>query len=175
MASATEAAVPVTYASNATSQASAQLAHVIPLLAEQMPLRNLHWRPSSSMQTLKPVTKPGGPSTVPALRTILHLPVDLVPLASHVPNSSSVPVLKRLPMVHLFFVVCDDSDVYRAQVRNEIRHWLATIRQHSPTDFDDVPVDERASASPLPPEHLIVLVPSAPVGTFASSLSLIHI
>ena len=96
MASATEAAVPVTYASNATSQASAQLAHVIPLLAEQMPLRNLHWRPSSSMQTLKPVTKPGGPSTVPALRTILHLPVDLVPLASHVPNSSSVPVLKRL-------------------------------------------------------------------------------
>ena len=171
MASATEAAVPVTYASNATSQASAQLAHVIPLLAEQMPLRNLHWRPSSSMQTLKPVTKPGGPSTVPALRTILHLPVDLVPLASHVPNSSSVPVLKRLPMVHLFFVVCDDSDVYRAQVRNEIRHWLATIRQHSPTDFDDIPVDERASASPLPPEHLIVLVPSAPVGTFASSSS----
>lgn len=168
MSSATEAAVPVTYASNATSQATAQLAHVIPLLAEQMPLRNLHWRPSSSVQTLKPVTKPGGPSTMPALRTILHLPVDLVPLASHIPNSTSIPVLKRLPMVHLYFVVCDDSDVYRAQVRNEIRHWLATIRQHSPTDFDDVPLDERASTGPLPPEHLIVLVPP-PAGVFASS------
>lgn len=168
--------MPITYASNAASYATAQLSHVIPLLAEQFPLRNVHWRPSSFVQSLKPVMKQSddGPSTVPAIRTIQSMPINLMPLALHAPNDTNVPIFERLPCVHLFFVACDDSDVYRAQVRNEIRHWLAEIRQHCPNDYDyaHVPMDdERDSVGPLPPEHLIVLLPPTSGGVFTSSSS----
>lgn len=168
--------VPITYATHSASQATAQLAHIVPLLAEQFPLRNLHWRPPVTMQTLRPLKRSNGSSgmdSVPALRTIQNLNVELIPLATHLPNQQNVQILERVPCVHIFFVTCDDIDVYRAQVRNEIRHWLATLRKHIPNDFDHLSTirsDEQDKAgTALPPEHLIVLLPPPSSGVFTAS------
>ncbi|KOS13043.1 hypothetical protein Malapachy_1600 [Malassezia pachydermatis] len=160
-------AVPVTYATHSSSHANVQLAHAMTLLTEQMPLRNLHWRPSTTVQSLPSTSISAHGKTASALRTLQEMPIHLVPLASHDASTRSVPVLFRLPCVHLYFVSCDDSDLYRAQVRNEIRNWMASLPSHMPTDYEDEP----GSAKPvLTPEYLIVVLPHVP-GTPSSMSS----
>ncbi|WFD18362.1 hypothetical protein MCAP1_000564 [Malassezia caprae] len=155
-----EPVVLITYATHSASAAVSQAAHVASLLRAHLPLRNLLWRPSAGVQCLR--TEPASAS-VP-IRTLRELPMQLVPLAAHDASDSRVPVLYRLPPVHLFFVSCDDSDVYRAQVRNEIRHWMAALHQHMPHDYEGLrtTVDGgRDVPAHLAPEYLIVLLPSS--------------
>lgn len=162
-------AITVTYAAQASLQASPLLPHFISLLSAQLPLRNLHWRPSSSVQTL-PASK-GGASTAgqaatapqQPLRTLQEMPVRLVPLQEHNAGNTAAPVLQRTPCVHLFLVGCEDNDLYRTSVRTEIRNWIASLPAHMPPDFSSLQGDPRK----LDPEYVIVLVP--PMGPTTSA------
>ncbi|GAA5838645.1 hypothetical protein JCM11251_003252 [Rhodosporidiobolus azoricus] len=81
----------------------------------QLPLRNLHW-----------VRKSGASRTI---RTIQALPLHFRPLEAF--SDARADLLER-PYLHLLFVVCDDSEVYRATLRTQIREWLdsVTSKQH---------------------------------------------
>ncbi|GAA6031407.1 hypothetical protein JCM8097_005646 [Rhodosporidiobolus ruineniae] len=83
----------------------------------QLPLRNLHWvRKSSANRTI---------------RTIQALHLDVRPLTSF-GDAPSKPDLLERPYLYLLFVVCEDSEVYRATLRSQIREWLdgITSKQH---------------------------------------------
>lgn len=156
-----EPVVLITYATHSAPAAATQAAHVVSLLRAHLPLRNLLWRPSAGVQCLRPEAQ-AEPASVP-IRTLREMPMQLVPLAAHDASDRRVPLLYRLPPVHLFFVSCDDSDVYRAQVRNEIRQWMAALPHHMPPDYEGLrtTVDGgRDVPAHLTPEYLIVLLPS---------------
>ncbi|WFD25207.1 hypothetical protein MNAN1_000173 [Malassezia nana] len=156
-----EPLVPITYATHSSSTAIAQTAHAVRFLREHLPLRNLLWRPSRAIQCLH--LKSPADTTGTPIRTLQDIPVHLVPLATHDASDRRIPLLYRLPPVHLFFVACDDSDVYRAQVRNEIRNWMAALHHHMPPDYEGLraTVDGgRDVPAHLTPEYLIVLLPS---------------
>lgn len=157
-----EPVVLITYATHSAPSAATQTAHVVSLLRAHLPLRNLLWRPSAAVQCLRPEARTDGTASAPAIRTLREMPVHLVPLAAHDASDRRIPLLYRLPPVHLFFVSCDDSDLYRAQVRNEIRQWMATLPHHMPPDYDGLrtTVDGgRDVPAHLAPEYLIVLLP----------------
>lgn len=124
------------------------------MLSAQFPLRNLHWRPGPEVASLRPKEQQQQSPPAPTpLRTLLELPVRLIPLAEHAPADLRIPMIQRMPMVHLFFVACDDSDTYRTQIRSEIRNWIASLPAHLPPDAEE-PLTESSR-----PEYLIVLVP----------------
>ena len=156
-------AIRVTYATHSSPQAGALISHVTGLLQQQFPLRNVHWRPSPSTRCLRPsaTRATGAVSQAPhAIRTLQMLSVNLVPVQA--PVDVREPVLARTPCVHLFFVSCDDNDVYRSKVRSEIRNWIASLPSLMPQDFTGmrVPGEEgRDVPAALEPEFLIVLVP----------------
>ena len=159
----TEPVVLITYATHSVPSAATQAEHVVSLLRAHLPLHNLLWRPSAAVQCLRPEARTEGSASVPAIRTLRDMPVQLVPLAAHDASDKRVPLLYRLPPVHLFFVSCDDSDLYRAQVRNEIRQWIAALPHHMPHDYAGLrtTVDGgRDVPAHLVPEYLIVLLPS---------------
>ncbi|KAI5899814.1 uncharacterized protein SCHCODRAFT_02524907 [Schizophyllum commune H4-8] len=84
-------------------------------LEAQLPLRNIHW-------------KPAGHSSI---RTIQELYVNFVPLASVRDESASqvpVTVLDK-PLLHLFFVACDDADLelYRTTAKKQIKDWHTSV------------------------------------------------
>lgn len=137
--------VTVTYAASQALLAAPLTPHFINLLREQLPLRNLHWRPSQS--TLEAVAARAASqdkssytstSVVPGstIRTIQTLDVALKPLTDEIRRWRGDPgyfeqpgtagLLDR-PFVHLYLVVCEDSEHYRTTVRNEIRSWLSTL------------------------------------------------
>ncbi|WFD35678.1 hypothetical protein MCUN1_002539 [Malassezia cuniculi] len=157
-------AVTVTYTAHASLQSSPLYPHICNLLSAQFPLRNLHWRPGPEVASLRPKnTQQGSPPAQSPLRTILELPVRLVPFAEHAPADLRVPLIQRTPMVHLFFVACDDNDIYKAQILSEIRNWIASLPAHLPPDAE-APLGEGGR-----PDHLIVMVPPLQTPTAASS------
>lgn len=143
-------AVPVTYATHAAPGAAGVLSHVVDQLAQQLPLSNVHWRPAA----------PPAPAPAPTLRMLPTLPVRLVSLGAH-SSHGNTPVLQRMPVAHLFFVSCDDSDAYRTQVRNEVRSWIATLPTHVPADYPDTIA--------VTPEYLIVVLPTSSTAASAAS------
>lgn len=146
------ASVTVTHATHASLQCSPLYAHICALLAAQFPLRNIHWRPGPEVRTLRPPEAAQDPANPPPsqLRTVLELQVNLSPISEHAPADMRLPVIQRMPMAHLFFVACDDNDVYRSQIRGEIRNWIASLAAHIPPDAD---------GAVQRPNFLIVLVP----------------
>lgn len=146
------ASVTVTHAAHASLQCSPLYAHICSLLAAQFPLRNIHWRPGPEVLTLRPPEAAQDPANPPLsqLRTVLELQVNLSPISEHAPADMRLPVIQRMPMAHLFFVACDDNDVYRSQIRGEIRNWIASLAAHIPPDAD---------GTMQRPNFLIVLVP----------------
>lgn len=157
-------AIRVTYATHSSPQSAALLSHVTGLLKQQFPLRNVHWRPSPATRSLRPpATRAAGSVALSphAIRTLQMLPVELVPLQSVVNADRRKPVLERTPCVHLFFVACDDNDVYRSKVRNEVRNWIASLPACMPQDFAGLRVTQdegREVQASIEPEFLIVLV-----------------
>ncbi|SPO25257.1 related to TRS130 - subunit of the TRAPP complex of the cis-Golgi [Ustilago trichophora] len=137
--------ITVTYAASQALLAAPLTPHFIHLLKEQLPLRNLHWRPSQS--TLDAVAARAAQqgksaytssSVVPGstIRTIQTLDVALKPLTDEIRRWRGDPgyfdqpgaagLLDR-PFVHLYLVVCEDSEHYRTTVRNEIRSWISSL------------------------------------------------
>ncbi|SNX83710.1 related to TRS130 - subunit of the TRAPP complex of the cis-Golgi [Melanopsichium pennsylvanicum] len=137
--------ITVTYAASQALLSAPLTPHFINLLKEQLPLRNLHWRPSQS--TLDAVAARAAQqgksayvssSVVPGstIRTIQTLDIALKPLTDEIrrwrgdPGYFEKPGVGGLldrPFVHLYFVVCEDSEHYRTTVRNEIRSWLSSL------------------------------------------------
>ncbi|WFD29698.1 hypothetical protein MSPP1_000709 [Malassezia sp. CBS 17886] len=156
-------AITITYATHASPQSASVLSHVTKLLAAQFPLRNVHWRPGPETRALRPRAQRDAETRVHAIRTLQLLPVDLVPLSAHTPGDTRLSLLQRAPCAHLFFVACDDSDLYRAQIRNEVRNWIAALPAHMPADVPgmDAPATE--------PEYLIVLIPPVVAGAAAAT------
>ncbi|KAJ9478612.1 ER to Golgi transport-related protein [Pseudozyma hubeiensis] len=137
--------ITVTYAASQALLAAPLTPHFLHLLKEQLPLRNLHWRPSQS--TLDAVaaraasqgkTAQQSSSVVPGstIRTIQTLDVALKPLTDEIRRMRGDPgyfdqpgtaALLDRPFVHLYLVVCEDSEHYRTTVRNEIRSWISSL------------------------------------------------
>ncbi|EST05702.1 TRAPP II complex, TRAPPC10 [Kalmanozyma brasiliensis GHG001] len=137
--------ITVTYAASQAVINAPLTPHFVHLLREQLPLRNLHWRPSQS--TLDAIaaraaqqgkTAYTSSSVVPGstIRTIQTLDVALKPLTDEIRRWRGDPgffeqpggagLLDR-PFVHLYLVVCEDSEHYRTTVRNEIRSWISSL------------------------------------------------
>ncbi|KAG2194871.1 hypothetical protein INT47_002665 [Mucor saturninus] len=87
---------------------------VWPLIADdlsaRLPLRNLKWQPSSQRaECIIPI-----------------LEVDLKRFtAEHTPQLLSTT---QTVYLNLYFVACDDNEVYKTQVRKNIRNWVETIQ-----------------------------------------------
>ncbi|KAI1794522.1 trafficking protein particle complex subunit 10 [Ganoderma leucocontextum] len=106
--------VTVTYSGPIVFLSTDQWKQIQSSLASQFPLRNLHWKSTSRN----------------ALRSIQELDVKLVPFeglredqaASQVPQT----VLEK-PLLHLYIFTSEDSEVYRATVRKQVKEWHASV------------------------------------------------
>lgn len=158
-------AIRITYATHTSSEPGELLAQMKGMLVQQFPLRNVHWRPSPATRSLRPAaTRSSGAVTASphAIRTLQMLNVQLEPLPSRPDPATDKPVLARTPCMHLFFVACDDNEMYRTKVRTEIRNWIASLPLCMPQDFAGLRVpgeDGRDVAAAVQPEYLLVLVP----------------
>jgi hypothetical protein len=141
-----DSGITVTYSGSDALLDSAAFSQLIGTFSHHLPLRNLHWKPSASFSSPSNVsTAASSPfnSSLPhptSIRTIQSLNVRLEPIADTQLRTKLKPETRHLiqrtllerPFCHLYFVICDDSDTYRSQIRNDIRTWLSTI-QNSPT------------------------------------------
>ncbi|GAC72281.1 putative transmembrane protein [Moesziomyces antarcticus T-34] len=137
--------ITVTFAASQPLLAAPLTPHFIDLLQQQLPLRNLHWRPSQSTldavaaraaQQGKPAQASSSLAPGSTIRTIQTLDVALKPLTDEIRRWRGDPgyfeqpggagLLDR-PFVHLYLVVCEDSEHYRTTVRNEIRSWISSL------------------------------------------------
>lgn len=119
-----------------------------PALNQQLPLTDLHWTSAARRHE----------------RVIPQLQLSLTPWASSgatagrastdqvlpSPSTSSPAALLEKPLVHLCFVSCDDSEVYRQSVRHQVRSWVDQVQAYS-----------NSPVSPSKAEWLIVLVTPA--------------
>ncbi|PWN30533.1 hypothetical protein BDZ90DRAFT_229547 [Jaminaea rosea] len=116
-------AVQVTYTSTSSFLDTPLCSHILSSITSQLPLRNVHHRPSAP--------------TNAAVKTIQTLPVRLVPLADEQLKAKHKPETRHLvqanllerPFVHVFLVATADSDAYRSHIRNEIRTWMNELKE----------------------------------------------
>ncbi|WFD42144.1 hypothetical protein MPSI1_000783 [Malassezia psittaci] len=168
--------IRITYATHSSPQAGAILPHVVALMRQQFPLRNLHWRPSPATRSLRPLsTRASGAvsQSQHSIRTLQMLPIDLVPIQTPIDRRDTT--LARTPFVHLFFVACNDNDLYRSKIRSEIRNWIASLPSYMPQDFAKLRIrneDGREVPAAIEPEFLIVLVPTMAESSSSPSASI---
>ena len=95
--------VVVTYSAPQPFLSSDQWKQIYSALLEQLPLRNIHWKPQ----------------TRPSIRTIQELEVQLVPLDTvRDEHTSQVPYsLLERPLVNIYVVTCEVK----------LRHWVRLI------------------------------------------------
>ncbi|RAK98687.1 putative TMEM1 family protein [Aspergillus ibericus CBS 121593] len=103
------------------------------ILADKLPLKNLHWksptRPVRSIESLRI-------GFVPAQQSIERKPsVDTtggaVPHRRH-----QIPGLRQTPYLKIYLLRCDDNDTYKATARKAVRDWIkshATVSSSSAT------------------------------------------
>ncbi|KAH9180489.1 trafficking protein particle complex subunit 10 [Lactarius sanguifluus] len=81
-------------------------------LLEQLPLRNIHWKPQ----------------TRPSIRTIQELEVQL--------HTSQVPYsLVERPLVNIYAVTCEDSDTYKATAKKQIKDWQTSLNHRKSQEW----------------------------------------
>ncbi|ORX34725.1 trafficking protein particle complex subunit 10 [Kockovaella imperatae] len=102
--------VIITYTTHPPS--SPLLASAIKGIRAQLPLRNLHWKPS----------------TRTSIRTIQELDVRFIELgeAGSLGKEPGGSVLES-PLVHLCLVACENDEVYKNQTRSFIRDWQSLL------------------------------------------------
>lgn len=107
--------VLVTYAAAQSFQSSDNWIHFLAALRSLLPLRNLHWKPTSR----------------PNLRTVQELDVSLVPLDSlRDEHTSQVPVtLLEKPLLNLYVLSCEDAETYKTTVKKQIKDWQTSVNQ----------------------------------------------
>lgn len=130
----------ITYSGSQSFLNSQLCNHALKALESQLPLRNLHWRP-----TIKNSSTTSNSQSSTQIRTIQTLPVKLTPLTqskSHSQNGHRVEdfdgnsdldqdhhpsSLLSKPLVNIYFVTTQDGD-YRSTIRSDIRSWLAALQ-----------------------------------------------
>lgn len=145
--------VSVTYSSTPAFLDSPLCSHLVSTLSSHFPLRNI------------PYTSAAASSTIQNLHVRLSPLSDELLKAKHKPETRHLVQANLLerPFAHLFIVGTADSDVYRTQIRKEIREWLETLKE-TPT-LNAVPKTDEGSSSKDKdkdddglPEHLILYV-----------------
>ncbi|RAL11132.1 putative TMEM1 family protein [Aspergillus homomorphus CBS 101889] len=103
-----------------------------PVLADKLPLRNLHWksptRPVRSIESLRigfvPAQHEGDEqkaSTDTTGTTVTH-------------RRHQIPGLRQTPYLKIFLLRCDDNDTYKATARRALRDWL---KSHASTSLSN--------------------------------------
>lgn len=98
------------------------------ILADKLPLKNLHWksptRPVRSIESLRIGFVPAQhesderkPSTDTASATVTH-------------RRHQIPGLRQTPYLKIYLLRCDDNDTYKATARKAVRDW---IKSHATT------------------------------------------
>ncbi|EIW85047.1 hypothetical protein CONPUDRAFT_47585 [Coniophora puteana RWD-64-598 SS2] len=111
--------VIVTHASPPTFHSTETWKHLHDALNLQLPLRNIHWK------------SPALHSSRPVIRTIQELYINFVSLDTlRDDQTSQIPttVLDK-PLLNLYFVQCEDIEVYRTNVRKQIKGWHNSVTQ----------------------------------------------
>ncbi|TPR02137.1 WD domain, G-beta repeat family protein [Aspergillus niger] len=92
------------------------------ILADKLPLKNLHWksptRPVRSIESLRIGFVPAQhesderkPSTDTASATVTH-------------RRHQIPGLRQTPYLKIYLLRCDDNDTYKATARKAVRDWI---------------------------------------------------
>ncbi|CEH18942.1 Putative transmembrane protein [Ceraceosorus bombacis] len=177
--------VTVTYSASYPLVNSDFLQNIISVLSSQLPLRNLHWKPTIPVQSgsnitlsvpgagdATPVTSTtpltGSSSSLPqssssGIRTIQSLPVDLDPLSTALQRVRNNPELRyavsqsllERPFSHLYFVACDDNEAYRNSIRNDIRSWISSLGHLPVHPADATPSANAPSSRPGTPRSSV--------------------
>ncbi|PYH48467.1 putative TMEM1 family protein [Aspergillus saccharolyticus JOP 1030-1] len=103
-----------------------------PVLANKLPLRNLHWksptRPVRSIESLRIGFVPAqheadeqNASTDTAGTAVTH-------------RRHQIPGLRQTPYLKIFLLRCDDNDTYKATARRALRDW---IKSHASTSLSN--------------------------------------
>ncbi|OCH95045.1 hypothetical protein OBBRIDRAFT_788779 [Obba rivulosa] len=105
----------VSYAATPLFLSTDQWKQVHAALQSQLPLRNLHWKSPSRA----------------AIRTIQVLQISLAALDSlRDEHTSQVPqTLLDKPLLHVYFVTCEDNETYKATVKKQIKDWHSLVSQ----------------------------------------------
>ncbi|KAG6918038.1 hypothetical protein DXG01_016893 [Tephrocybe rancida] len=106
--------VLVSFSAAPTTVSSTKWQQVQTALRAQLPLRNIHWKPSSHT----------------SIRTIQELEVDLVPLDTPRDEHTQIPVtILEKPLLNIYVVVCLNTDVegYRTTVKKQIKDWHSDV------------------------------------------------
>ncbi|KAI9446516.1 trafficking protein particle complex subunit 10 [Lactarius indigo] len=113
--------VVVTYSAPQPFLSSDQWKQLYSALLEQLPLRNIHWKPQ----------------TRPSIRTIQELEVQLVPLDTvRDEHTSQVPYsLLERPLVNIYVVTCEDSDTYKATAKKQIKDWQTSLNHRKSQEW----------------------------------------
>ncbi|KAI0093548.1 trafficking protein particle complex subunit 10 [Irpex rosettiformis] len=107
--------VTITYTAPSTFLSTDHWKQVYASFVSQLPLRNLHWKPSSR----------------PTIRTIQELHVDLK-LADTKRDEHTYQVPQTIlekPLVNVYVVVCEDTETYKNTVKKQIKDWHGSVAQ----------------------------------------------
>ncbi|KAI0341805.1 hypothetical protein BDW22DRAFT_1377071 [Trametopsis cervina] len=107
--------VTITYSAPQPFLSTDHWKQVYAALLCQLPLRNLHWKPS----------------TRPTIRTIQELQVDVVAAdAKRDEHTYQVPqTLLEKPLLNAYIVICEDTETYRNTVKKQIKDWHSSVTQ----------------------------------------------
>jgi hypothetical protein len=115
--------VIITYATPPGFQSSETWKQIYAGLISQLPLRNLHWKPTSRQ----------------SIRTIQELGVSLVQLeALRDEHASQLPItVLEKPLLNIYVLTCEDGDVetYRNTVKTQIKEWHTRITQRKSQEW----------------------------------------
>lgn len=113
--------VVVTYSATQPFLSSDQWKQIYTSFLEQLPLRNIHWKPQ----------------TRPSIRTIQELEVQLVPLDTvRDEHTSQVPYsLLERPLVNIYVVTCEDSDTYKNTAKKQIKDWQTSLNHRKSQEW----------------------------------------
>ncbi|KAF8315573.1 hypothetical protein DL93DRAFT_2166546 [Clavulina sp. PMI_390] len=92
-----------------TPSLTAQWSQLLSSLQYHLPLQSLHWKTASR----------------PSIRTIPQLDISLIPFDGFA--YSPHPLILDNTLAHVYFIHCDDVEVYRSSVKSQIQEWKARL------------------------------------------------
>ncbi|KAJ0425934.1 trafficking protein particle complex subunit 10 [Aspergillus carlsbadensis] len=95
---------------------------VQPVIADKLPLRNLHWksptRPVRSIESLRI-------GFTPANHEVAERKPSSDALGNAVPHRRhQIPGLRQTPYLKIYILRCDDNDTYKTTARKALREWI---------------------------------------------------
>ncbi|GJE95190.1 trafficking protein particle complex subunit 10 [Phanerochaete sordida] len=130
--------VTITYTAPPSFLSTDHWKQVNAALQAQLPLRNLHWKSAAR----------------PTIRTIQELHVNLVAVdALRDEHTSQVPqTILEKPLLNVYIVVCEDTELYKNSVKRQIKDWHNTAAQRKNQEWliiHIVPPDSKSTSARL--------------------------